>query len=545
MTDFLDTESYDVVEGPIGDQSVQMKTKAVLRTSRWLAGSTVRRNRLRMIVIVLTQVFGAAGTALGTLAVIFYIRAAIGDGTLGRLNIQIEGADEPGRAALFLTALLALICVSAFALWFGEKQINQLALSHAKRLRAMITKLLDDPLSSGWSAALGHERPASYTQQVIVTRIRSSMIAMGEVLAVGPSIVLLLVSLTVMVAIDPFATLIALPVSALFGVIAERVNRDIQELTSNYESRQATSRDLVVDQIDDLAEGYIGADDVSYSRSDMDDQLFFDRQLVSRKLQLLSIVNGAFVFALVVAYFIIVRGVETLSIELVIGYIFAIRFAVRSVQQLFRALVQVSRRSSDIAAVQGLISVVDSHRAMNALRRATPEVLDEFKICLGHREFTINKRQPVLIVSSNSPDEQHARAVLRVIESFVENVDLDLAQSARVVTTTDDDVQVPDMLATEHVRVIISDNPTMLLDEDRYAFTFVLHNRPKLALAAVVQRRADEFGTVLVVRDGQIVWAGSLYEAQADDAHIRSLVSRKKRREGRPAPTAPVAPTQS
>ena len=69
MTDFLDTESYDIVEDPIGDQSVQMKTKAVLRTSRWLVGSTVRRNRLRMIVIVLTQVFGAAGTALGTLAV--------------------------------------------------------------------------------------------------------------------------------------------------------------------------------------------------------------------------------------------------------------------------------------------------------------------------------------------------------------------------------------------------------------------------------------------------------------------------------------------
>ena len=105
------TPAHDTVGGPEAPkvQRIELSASHVLHAARWLAGSTLRRHPTRMAFIAVAQVFGAVGTALGTIAVLFYIRAAIGDGTLGRLNIEIESAAEPGTAVLFLTSIIACL----------------------------------------------------------------------------------------------------------------------------------------------------------------------------------------------------------------------------------------------------------------------------------------------------------------------------------------------------------------------------------------------------------------------------------------------------
>ena len=94
----------------------------------------------------------------------------------------------------------------------------------------------------------------------------------------------------------------------------------------------------MAEQLDDLFAYRLTHDQVSMSRALTDDGLFHDRQLESTKLRLLGIVGSALLFALTAAFFIMVRGTEDLSIEAIIAYIFAIRFATTSVQQILKAL---------------------------------------------------------------------------------------------------------------------------------------------------------------------------------------------------------------
>ena len=523
----IKTSAADELPSETGDETLSVS--AVVAAARWLSGSTIRRHPLKMLAIVAAQVFGAIGTAVGTLAVIFYIRAAIGDGTLGRIDIRIESAAEPSTAAVFLLSLIAVISGAALAIWLSEREIAELALEHASRLRSMIVELITDPLSQNWFGTIDHNRPAMGLHQTMVSRVRSATVALTELLALGPSLVILVLSLGVMVIIDPIATLLALPVAALFGVIGERVNREVQELTALYDARQVTSRELLLDQIDDLSEGIIGGDELSFSRTVSDDRLFHKRQLANTKLRLLSLVNSAFIFALIVAYFVIVRGVDTLSIEIIIAYTFAVRFAAQAVQQIIKALAQVSRRFEDIEVVSQFLARIDEHRIANLDRDVASEIPTEIELgAIGSYIPTVNMSKPALILSSQPVDERHALSLLEAVEGAANDPDLDLVSRARVFEVEPEN-PVPDMLATEPVRVIITDDPIPVLQERRRAYTFIAHNRPRLVLGARVRAADEQFGCVLVIKDGKIAWAGSVQDAATAQDHIRQLVRRGRK----------------
>ncbi len=533
-------------ESGVKEAGFRQRVRILVEAARWLAGSTIRRHPIQLAVVSVGQVIGALGTALGTIAVIFYIRAAVGDGSLGRagIEINIESAAEPRTAAIFLVSLLVVVSASAWAIWRTERQIAELAREHAARLRQMIITLLADHGSEGWQSTIDHKRPAIALHQALVAKVRSSTVALTDLLTLAPSIVLLFSSLVVMILIDPIATLVALPIAAVFGVIGERVNREVQELTQTYDSRQQMSRDLLVEQLEDLADGVTEPENLSFSRTETDDKLFHDRQLATTKLQVLGLVNSAFMFAAVVAYFIIVRGVEDLSIEIIIAFTFAIRFAARSVQQVFKAFVQVSRRLEDIRIVQGFIAGIDAHRLERALRADPDSALpSELAIDVGADTdpLVIGQDKPLLILTKSKPDESEAWAVLHVIETAVISDELDLIGVARIIEVTDEN-PVPDMLASDPVRMIISDEPQNVVNENRNAFTFIMHNRPKLVLGKSVQNIGDQFAGLIVVVDDEIVWSGTVADAAEDDEHLRGLVRRGRTKKA-PASTAPDTST--
>ncbi len=511
------------------DRSSQLAE--VVIASRWLAEGVVRRNPLRMALISLAALAGAFGTAFGTLAVIFYLRAAAGDGSLGPFAIEIGDPTDPITAGTFLIGLVIVVCIAAWAVWWSDRAIAELARKQAARIRTMIVSLLGDPASAGWQSAVEHRRPAQLLYQAMVARVRSSTIAITEILGLGPAILTLVVSLIVMVVIDPFATFLALPIAGLFGVIGERINREVASLTQTYDGRLERTRDQLVEQLEDLSEGYIGADEVSFSRADTDDSLFHDRQLASTKLQALSLVNGAFMFAVIAAYFILVDGIEDFSIELLIAYTFAVRFAARSVQQTFRAMVQVSRRLEEIRTVHTFIATVDAHRYERTIRAETADELPTtLSIDVGHGStWTIDRKRPMLVLINRPPDDSEAWTVLHVVETAAATDGLDLIGSARIVEVTEDN-PVPDMLASEPVRVIVTDDPSPLVSESRQAFTFIVHNRPKLVLAKATQDLADRFGGVLVIVGDEIVWSGTVAQAKPRADHIRDLLKPRNAR---------------
>ena len=348
-----------------------IKARSIIAAMRWLGGSTYRNHPLRMALIAFAQVFGAVGTVLGTIAVLFYLRAALGDGTIGRLNIQIESAAEPATAVIFLVSVVAVIFLAALATWLAERAIADLAREHASRVRELILYLVKDPLADSWQDRTGFKRPAFELQQILVGRIRSMTVALTNILALGPAVTVLVVALAVALAIDALAALLLLPFVLLFGFVSQRLSHRIQSLTAHYERRLSRTRDLLADQLDDLFTGHLTQHELSMARVESEDELFHERQLESTKLRLLGIVSGALLFALTAAFFILFRGVENLSIEEIILYIFAIRFATRSAEQIFRTFAQVSRRFEDIEGVSGLIALLDSQRLENRAKSET------------------------------------------------------------------------------------------------------------------------------------------------------------------------------
>ncbi len=490
-----------------------------------------------MILISAAQVFGAVGTALGTIAVIFYIRAAVGDGTLGRLDIQIESAAEPTTAVIFLTSVVVIIFLAALSIWLSDKAIASLARQHADRLRSMILRLIADPQSENWQDRLGYSRPARELQQILIQRTRSMTVALREVLALGPSFAVLALSLAVALFLDPLAALLLLPFIVVFGIAGERMNRRVQSLTATYETRQERSREVIGGQLEELISNRLRPEQVSLSRASTDDGLFHDRQLESTKLQLLALGNSALLFALTAAFFIIFRGVETLTIERIIIYIFAIRFATSSVRQIVKALAQVSRRFEDIEAIGLLIENLDLQRIENSGRPKPDRPFPEELVIDSPRAngIRIAKGSPVLVLSAEPVTSEQAARLLRTLSAASDRPEVDLCQDARFLVA--EPGQTPtDILGSANVRVIISDDPSIDQREIYDGFTFFMHHRPKLLLGVRAQRAAQELGPAFVVKRGEVVWAGSVLDAKNADEHLRGLLGRPNSRKPRYKP---------
>lgn len=506
-----------------------LTASSIVAAARWLAGSTYRRHPIRMLFIVLGQLIGAVGTAVGTIAVLFYIRAAIGDGTLGRVDIQIESAAETGTTSIFLVSVVAVILVAVTSSWWSEKAITDLARRHATSVRAMILALVDDPLSSNWEDAAGFSRPRVETQQVLVSRIRSMTVALTDVLALVPAFAVLVCAVSVAILIDPLAALLLLPFITIFGLISERLNRRVRSLTADYEGNQEQTRAEVAEQLDDLFAERTTHDQLSLSKVAADDALFHERSLVSTKLRLLGIVNGAILFALTAAFFIIFRGVDNLSIEGIIAYIYSVRFATRSLEQIIKAMAQVSRRFQDITSVSEFIKVLDGQRLKNseALRKASL-VPEHLTITGRDSASTISRGKPIIVVSDSRVSEDHARDLLRILGAASDQPETDLAEIARFA-----DVEAgpaKDDAADEAlVSVIVSEDPSHHHMYDSRSFTFVMHHKPRVLLGRKTRDVANEFGPAFVISNGEITWTGSIDAAREADAHIRELATTARR----------------
>ena len=510
-----------------GLPGTELQARDVIAAAKWLCGSTVRTHRLKMILISVAQVFGAAGTALGTIAVLFYIRAAAGDGTFGRINFRIESAAEPATAIVFLTGVLAIILAAAFSMWRSERAIADLALDHASHLRSMILKLIDSPLSANWQDRSGFRRPEIEVQQVLVGRTRSMTVALTDVLALVPSFAVLIFSVSIALFIDSLAALLLLPFVIVFAMVSERLNRRIQTLTATFEGRQERTRIAMAAQLKDLFAGQRTYDEVSTTRVSSDDRLFHDRQLETTKLKLLGIVNSAILFALTAAFFIIFRGVENLAIEEIIAYIFAIRFAARSGEQILKALAQVSRRYEDILSVSDFIAQLDEVRLRNVGRHHSAVVPEEFTIRVNDTPLTITRGKAVIILCGRPVTEEYARSVLRLLADASDHPGLDLATGCRVMLG-DNVEHHHDILADSSVRVVVTDSPANFTQHAPREFTFIMHNRPKVLLGAQARLAADSFGLGLVIGNGAIAWAGPISAVQQSDQHIRELLRADK-----------------
>lgn len=526
MTDPLEQEPQPEGEQLAAPKAEQLRFNTVLSAARWLAGSTFRRHPIRIAVVAIAQVFGALGTALGTVAVFFYIRAAVGDGTLGRINIEIETASEPGTASIFLISVMAVILLAAGAVWQSEKALAELARRQASVLREMLLQLIDDPLSKNWQDQAGFRRPTIELQQILIQRVRSMTIALTDVLSLAPALAVLLFSLGVALYIDALAALILLPFIAGFGLVSERINRRVQTLTATYESRQQRTRDIMAEQLDDLFTGRIAHEEVSLSRPFADDGLFHDRQLQTTKLRLLGLVSGAVLFALTAAFFIIFRGVENLSVEAIIAYIYAIRFATRSAEQILKALAQVSRRFEDMSAVSGFLEKMDRHRSENLNQRQTQPFTTSLTICHEQKCSEVRMGEPVIVLSDEPVDEKSAFRVLRILSKSADQSSVDLTEGARIIRF-ESDTPTHDVLGETSVRVLITDDPLIQSERDDKVFTFVMHNRPKVLLAGRVKASADDFGPAFVIQGGRIAWTGSVTEASEDSERIRELLRKR------------------
>ena len=512
-----------------------INARSLIAASRWLGGSTYRNRPFRMAMIATAQVFGAVGTAVGTLAVIFYIRAAVGDGTLGRINIRIESAAEPATAAIFLVSVLVVIFLAALAIWLSERAVADLAREQASKLRQVILHMIEDPLAEAWQDRTGFKRPAFEVQQILVGRIRSMTIALTHILALGPSITVLLAALAVTLVVDALAALLLLPFIVLFGFISQQLTRRIQTLTAHYERRQERTRDLLADQLDDLFSKHIDQSELSMARVEAEDELFHDRQLESTKLRLLGIVSSALLFALTAAFFIMIRGTENLTIEQIIVYIFAIRFATRAVEQIFKTFAQVSRRFEDIEAVSGLIALLDAQRLDNLTKSEIESIPRTLEIHVGVAEpVLISMGQPVIVLSGQPVTEEHATALLRTLVAASTTPDVDLAELARTVSPMPGQA-LTDVLGSSPVRVIIADEPDIEGVQLKRTFTFIMHHRPKVLLGPKARQGTDSLGPAFVIHTGQISWAGTVSEANASADEIRDLMKSKRKRSHTPA----------
>ena len=521
----------------------KITARSLVAASRWLGGSTYRQNRFRMTLIVFGQVFGAVGTALGTIAVIFYIRAAVGDGTLGRLNIRIESAAEPATAAIFLTSILAIIFLAALSTWLAERAVADLAREHASRVRKLILHLIEDPLADAWQDRTGFKRPAFEVQQVLVGRIRSMTVALTDVLAVGPSVTVLLVALTVALVVDALAALLLLPFIVLFGFINQKLTRRIQSLTAHYERRQERTRDLLADQLDELFSGHLMQSELSMTRVESEDELFHDRQLESTKLRLFGIISSALLFALTAAFFILFRGAENLSIEQIIVYLFAIRFATRAAQQILKTFAQVSRRFEDIEAISGLITLLDAQRLDNRTKSEKHALPRTLEIHVGAAyPATVSMGQPIIVLSGQPVTEDNATAMLRTLINASTTPDLDFTELARVASPIPGQ-PLTDILGSSPVRVIITDEPDIATMSVKNTFTFFMHHRPKVLLGPHARKAAKSFGPIFVIHDGEIVWAGSVASANAQAGEVRAMMQ-ALRKQNRKRPSSVSSPAQ-
>lgn len=522
------TSDTSVPTDPGTQESINVQS--LIAASRWLGGSTYRQHPFRMALIAFAQVFGAVGTALGTLAVIFYIRAAVGDGTLGRIDIQIESAAEPATAAIFLISVLVIIFVAALSTWLAERAVADLAREHASRLRKLVLQMIEDPLAEAWQDRTSFKRPAFEVQQILVGRIRSMTVALTNILALGPSVTVLLVALAVTLAIDALAALLLLPFILLVGFVSQQLTRRIQTLTAHYERRQERTRDLLADQLDDLFSKHLSQSELSMARVEAEDELFHDRQLESTKLRLLGIVSSALLFALTAAFFILFRGPENLTIEQIIVYIFAIRFATRAAEQIFRTFAQVSRRFEDIEAVSGLIALLDAQRLDNLTKSQTEAIPRQLEIHVGTANpVVVSMGQPVIVLSGQPVTEEHAIALLRTLMSASTTPDLDFTELARVASPMPGQA-LTDVLGSSPVRVVITDEPDLSSIQLKRTFTFVMHHRPRALLGPAARQAANTFGPAFIIHAGKIYWAGSVAAANAQADDVRALVQSLRKR---------------
>lgn len=514
-----------------------IKARSIIAAMRWLGGSTYRNHPFRMALIAFAQVFGAVGTVLGTIAVLFYLRAALGDGTIGRLNIQIESAAEPATAVIFLVSVVAVIFLAALATWLAERAIADLAREHASRVRELILHLVKDPLADSWQDRTGFKRPAFELQQILVGRIRSMTVALTNILALGPAVTVLVVALAVALAIDALAALLLLPFVLLFGFVSQRLSHRIQSLTAHYERRLSRTRDLLADQLDDLFTGHLTQHELSMARVESEDELFHERQLESTKLRLLGIVSGALLFALTAAFFILFRGVENLSIEEIILYIFAIRFATRSAEQIFRTFAQVSRRFEDIEGVSGLIALLDSQRLDNRAKSETHTLPRTLEIDVGaEHPAIVSMGKPVIVLSGQPVTEDNAIALLRTLTSASTTPDVDFTDLTRVASPMPGHA-LSDILGSSPVRVIVTDEPDIANMHLKNTFTFFIHHRPRVLLGPHARKAAASFGAIFVIHGGEIVWTGSVASANAQAAQVRAMMQALRKRNRRTSPS--------
>lgn len=492
-----------------------------LRTVGWLVGGPYRFQPGRLLLLNVIESIASVAAAVATILLVLFIRTIYTGAPLGPTGLSFENPRSPVVVGGVTAGLVAVAAGAAWTVYFIRRALAEASMAYARRLRELAVALLLSPSAAGWQAVSTERNPSAATTKVIVSRLRSATVAVADSLGAGPAVAVLCFSVGLMATIDALALLPVIAIAILFFLLAESVNRRVQELTISYDDRVPKTRERFEQRLETLANG--GSDGaVSFARVDTDDRLFHERLLSIERLRAYSLLSSAVLLAALITYFTAFRSDEV-EIASIVVYLFAARYAMAALQRVSRALVQVSRRLEDIRALHALLFDVEDVRTSKVNEPDAP--LEGVNLNLPNgMVLGVDRKRPLLLLLNRPATEARVEAALTALDAANS---MDASQGSLVsmarIAFSNDVVASTDVLSTAPVRAIVSEDPVAVAQERRHAVTFIIHHKPKLVLAQRVLKNEELFSGWLLIRDGDLAAGGTIEAAHEQRDLLRSL----------------------
>ena len=500
----------------IGDQSSRM-----IAGIRWLLSGPFRIWRRRLVVVSLVHLLTSLVVGLSTLALFLFLRAAFTDGEVNRFALDLGDLTSDSRVLAILGIIVAAACVSGYALFQTDRIISDISGEYATRIRKLLLELLGSEQGIMWISQ--DPRNSSRFQRVLQIQVRSASVAMASVLGIGQSIAIGFVAIGIAATIDWLATLIILPFFAVFAAVSQRLAVNSQMRADDLDQRVDRTRTQLSAQIDELATGELDQNEISLARIETDDRLFHEVLRTPAIQRTAGTLSAVFLFGTLIIYFVIVRDRDDFELITIIIYSFAARFAVASLQQVFRALTQVSRRLRDIEDIHSLIAKIDALRVDADIKHTeTIDAYNSVGLVLPDLDKVIefNRSKPLLVLFSHKPDLNAVEGLMSSL-SKSSSPDVDFTRSLRVVF--EDESTGTDLVSMAEVRAIEASGMDQLNEAQRPAFLVVFSHLPRLLVHKRNKSYCDTTSGYLIVQRGKVVDAGELHEAIGDTDRVRSL----------------------
>lgn len=407
----------------------------------WIAADAVHRWPGRIVVVTLLNLLGIAATVATFGGLILYARhLEAGDDPLRLLGLEVTLRDDPTFLAAYAALIAGVGLLAGAAVYYGEWFIARLTMRYQHRCTARLLRIAADPGFRGWAALLDPPARLAISRMAGIP-LRLTAFAFRNMLQAILPACTFVVAAIVLVAVDPWLTLLLVPILAVYLVPLYFVNRGVARLHKAYMSTAPDARR-------NLSEGWRLLVDTGATPErkaewierdfDRDAQqtsalLFWKRKLSVARVQW---VNTSF-FVLCLIGLFIYFGVETQRGDRTwaefLAFVVALRFAFGGVRQTTANFIKLSRFLPEYRAY---IDFVEDAEAMKRERLASPQreepLPDPIVIRCGRGglwESAARLRIPrggvVWILTADDPSEAELDALAVTLEEHArEEIDL-------------------------------------------------------------------------------------------------------------------------